>query len=91
MPNYKDTENKLHWLDDEAHEYLLPDGSVKITDKQAEKLKEPTSEQLQEAANSAALAYLSQTDWYVVRKTETGVEIPADILAKRQEARDSIK
>ncbi|MEN9589040.1 MAG: hypothetical protein RLZZ481_826, partial [Pseudomonadota bacterium] len=27
----------------------------------------------------------------VVRKTETGVEIPADILAKRQEARDSIK
>lgn len=51
----------------------------------------PTAEQLQTQANSAALAYLSQTDWYVVRKTETGVAIPADILAKRQEARDSIK
>lgn len=32
---YKDTNNKLHWLDDEAHEYLLPAGSVKITDAEA--------------------------------------------------------
>jgi len=38
MPHYKDTENKLHWLDDEAHEYLLPNGSVKITDAEAEQM-----------------------------------------------------
>jgi len=39
MPNYKDTENKLHWLDDEAHEYLLPAGSVLITDAEAEDIR----------------------------------------------------
>ena len=40
--------------------------------------------------NAEALVYLASTDWYVIRKQETGAEIPADILAKRQEARDSI-
>ena len=40
--------------------------------------------------NADALAYLASTDWYVIRKQETGAEIPVDILAKRQEARDSI-
>lgn len=39
MPNYKDTENKLHWLDDESHEYLLPAGSVKITEEEAAQIK----------------------------------------------------
>lgn len=39
MPHYKDTENKLHWLDDAAHEYLLPAGSVQITDEEADALR----------------------------------------------------
>ena len=39
MPHYKDTDNKLHWLDDVAHEYLLPAGSVQITDEEAEALR----------------------------------------------------
>lgn len=39
MPNYKDTENKLHWLDDESHEYLLPAGSVKISEAEAEEIR----------------------------------------------------
>ena len=30
---------------------------------------------------------LAQTDWYVVRKTEVGTAIPADIQAKRLQAR----
>ena len=49
MPNYKDTENKLHWLDDESHEYLLPAGSVKITEKQAAKLQEESMPLMVEA------------------------------------------
>ena len=32
----------------------------------------------------------ASTDWYVVRRTETGAEIPPDILAARQAARDAI-
>jgi transcriptional regulator with GAF, ATPase, and Fis domain len=34
--------------------------------------------------------YLAETDWYVTRKAETGVEIPQEVLAKRQEAREFI-
>jgi hypothetical protein len=39
MPNYKDTQNKLHWLDDEAHEHLLPVGSVRITDVEDQEIR----------------------------------------------------
>lgn len=39
MPHYKDTENKLHWLDDAYYEYLLPPGSVQITDEEADALR----------------------------------------------------
>ena len=39
MSHYKDTNNNLHWLDDEAHEYLLPAGSVKITEAEAEEIR----------------------------------------------------
>lgn len=36
------------------------------------------------------LEYLSHTDWYVTRKIETGKEIPTDVIAKRDEAREAI-
>ena len=35
----------------------------------------------------AAKQYLTRTDWYVARKSETGAEIPEDVLAKRAQAR----
>ncbi|MCC3698786.1 hypothetical protein LLE79_00155 [Staphylococcus epidermidis] len=37
-----------------------------------------------------AREYLQQTDWLVVRKLETGKEIPADIAERRAEARSLI-
>ena len=39
MPHYKDTQNKLHWLDSSEHESYLPTGSVQITDAEAEALR----------------------------------------------------
>ena len=39
------------------------------------------------AAKQKAKQYLIDTDWYVARKVETGVEIPEEILAKRTQAR----
>lgn len=42
-------------------------------------------------SNKDARKYLADTDWYVVRKTETGEAIPDDISTARQEARDSIQ
>lgn len=40
--------------------------------------------------NTPYLAYLSETDWYVVRFIETGVAIPKDIKDLRSKARESI-
>ena len=40
--------------------------------------------------NKAARDYLDATDWYIIRKTETGVEVPADILTNRAEARADV-
>lgn len=39
MPFYKDTENKLHFLDDVAYEHLLPAGCVQITDAEADAIR----------------------------------------------------
>lgn len=36
------------------------------------------------------LKFLNDTDWYVSRFTETGVEIPEDVKEKRAEARKEI-
>ncbi len=44
----------------------------------------------QQRLNISSNQYLSDTDWYVSRYSETGVPVPADILLKRQEARDAI-
>ena len=63
--------------------FIADDGTVS-------QVSRVTPEQLQAAKNAEARAYLASTDWYVIRKTETGVEIPADILAARQAARDSV-
>ena len=41
--------------------------------------------------NMESLQYLTETDWYVVRKFETGKAVPQEILIKRQEARDAVK
>lgn len=38
-------------------------------------------------ANAEARAYLSSTDWYVIRMQETGEPVPEDVLAKRAAAR----
>ena len=40
-----------------------------------------------ENAKTIAKQYLESTDWYVTRKAEADIAIPADILALRQQAR----
>lgn len=39
MPHYKDANNQLHFLDDTGFEYMLPQGSVQITDQEAEAIR----------------------------------------------------
>lgn len=47
----------------------------------------PSAAEVQRRKNKEARAYLLSTDWYVVRRAETGEEVPQDILDKRAEAR----
>ena len=39
MSHYKALDNSLHFLDDDAYAHLLPEGSVQITDEEAEALR----------------------------------------------------
>jgi hypothetical protein len=39
MPLYKTLDNQIHYLDDPAHEYLLPAGVVPITDAEANAIR----------------------------------------------------
>ena len=53
MTHYKAPDNSIHFLDSADYEYLLPAGSVQITDEEAEALRpkppEPTYAQKREA------------------------------------------
>lgn len=44
-----------------------------------------------ENTRTAAIQYLKDTDWYIIRLFETQVAVPADISNKRAEARKQIK
>ena len=58
--NYKAPDNSVHFLDSADYEYLLPAGSVQITDEEAEALRpkiEPTY------AEKRAVEYPSMTDY----------------------------
>ncbi len=49
-----------------------------------------TDADFQSELNAQCLQYLKSTDWYITRNQETSVAIPADILTKRQIAREAI-
>lgn len=48
------------------------------------------SELKDEAEKLSAISYLKETDWYVIRKLESGTEIPEDVAKARQEARSKV-
>ncbi len=83
MSHYKAPDNSLHFLDDDAFVHLLPEGSIAITDEEAEALR-PVP---QVDPKAEARVYLNSTDWYVIRFTETGEPIPEDVLQGRAAAR----
>lgn len=45
----------------------------------------------QDLINEEARKYLAETDWYVTRKNENGLEIPEEVMQKRAEARARIQ
>ena len=65
------------------------DGDDVVVDTDAEVIAKNLAEQ--EETNANHRIYLKETDWYIIRKTETGVDVPADILTKRAESRSVVQ
>jgi len=70
---------------DIVQEYLDAGGVVESQSTDAELAK-----QEQERLNSEARAYLSETDWMLIRELDGGVAMPLDVKQKRAEARSRI-
>ena len=85
MSHFKSPDDKVHFLDDDSFIHLLPAGSVQITDEEAALIAEANKPAPDLKAE--AKAYLASTDWYITRFAETKVEVPAEVLKKRAEAR----
>lgn len=51
---------------------------------------EPTVEELKQARIKELQQYLSETDWYAIRESETGVDIPTEVKKARADARAEI-
>lgn len=49
MPHYKDTENKVHFLDSKDYEHVLPIGSTLISDEEVAILLAPAPTSYEEA------------------------------------------
>lgn len=73
---------------------IPPRGSVsQVFDTKTGKWVDPRSRaeveaQEKAAATAEAIAYLTSTDWMIIRLLEDGTDIPADVLAKRAAARE---
>jgi len=71
--------NDVNEVDEDGNAVLDADGNQVVT-------KGLKSVAIQNVKAQAA-GLLQPTDWYVVRKSETGDDIPADVLAYRQAVR----
>lgn len=71
-------ENQTHTIEDMGEYYAVV------------KIPEPPEEEIKQARISELEAYLSSTDWYAIRESETGIDIPADVKQARADARDEI-
>ena len=84
MPFYRDTNNKVHYLDSAEFSNLLPAGCVLITKAEADVLRAPTPEEIAAAAAAAdALAnrQAAKADAFVAF---LATKSPAEVAARVQ-------
>jgi len=84
VANYKELETEALKIQDD----LIKNNPLGITTAMMEL---DISNREKELSNEQHLTYLQETDWYVVRKADTGVAIPTDVSTKRQAAREAIQ
>ena len=90
MPNYKDTNNKLHFLDDASFAHLLPTGCVTITAEEAESIhiSQLPVVNPNEVAVAEAKSYLISTDYKMTADYDKDT---ADVRVLRSQARAIIR
>ena len=86
MPNYKDTNNNVHFLDDSSFSRLLPQGSIEISDDEAEAIR-LSKINPQEVAFASAMKYLVSTDYKMTADYDKDT---ADVRVLRSQARATI-
>jgi len=71
---------------------IIPLTEEEIAQREADAIKAQEEQQLQSIKDDIDThrKYLSDTDWYVIRKQENGTEIPHEVLTARDEARANI-
>jgi hypothetical protein len=67
--------------------YEVVDGVIV---RKLEDAPKPTQESSSQARISGLESYLSATDWYAIRESETGIDIPAEVKQARANAREEI-
>lgn len=85
-------DNRFYW----SHEVPKAINDVDAVDEDGNPVLDEKGEQVVtrglkwnavQTVKAQAAGLLQQTDWYVVRKSETGAEIPADVLTYREAVR----
>ena len=84
VPNYKELEAEALKISEEVTKNNPLGITTAMNDLDMEN-------RAKEISNEQHLKYLKETDWYVVRKADTGVAIPTDVANKRQAAREAIQ
>jgi len=92
MKMFKDDEGVVFAYDDQQVLMGLADDKTPMTDEEVQLHLNPpkTEEQILLEQQAEARQYLDDTDWYIIRRTETSVEVPAEVLDKRAYARSII-
>lgn len=72
-----------------AHEEVIPE-VIEIVEGFTAVCEDDKDATLQAEINEQALKHLENTDWYIIRKMETGESIPEGMLEERQAARQRI-
>ena len=90
MPNYKDINNNLHFLDDALFAHLLPTGCVPITTEEAESIRISQLPVIDpnEVAVAEAKSYLISTDYKMTADYDKDT---ADVRILRSQARATIR
>ena len=84
VPNYKELEAEALKISEE----VTKNNPLGIT---TAMLELDIANREKQLSNDQHLKYLKETDWYVVRKADTGVAIPAHVSSQRQRAREAIQ